>query len=522
MKVSRQLPGCLAAMRAPKPLLGALMERAQRSPFSRADARALSSPSNEGIGAPFLHAFAKASPGAPPAAVHVRQDGACYVIDQDGNRLLDGLAGLWSVSLGYDQPRLVEAAAKQMRTLPYYHSFWNQGHDAGYKLAEELREFIPLPITKVAFTGGGSDANDTAVKLVWYYNNALGRAEKKKVIARTKAYHGVTALAASCSGLASLHSGFGSSTAPNAPLAGFIHVSCPHMYRTALPGEGEEAFAARLAQELDETIQREGPDTVGALIAEPLMGAGGVMPPPKGYFQLVQKVCAKHDVLIISDEVVCGFGRLGSRFGFEAYGFTPDIITMAKGLTSSYAPMGALAMTDKVSSVIADGSSGSLLGHGYTYGAHPVSCAVASECLAIFRDDKVLENVRAQSPALQEGLVRVCQDSPIVGEVRGRGLIAAVELVGDRETRTPFPAAAAVGTFFCSAARRHGVIVRAIGDVVAVSPPLVIKSHEIAEIVEGYRLALQETEAMVRSKGLLSATASTATPLFTESLQPLP
>ena len=282
--------------------------------------RAFSAPSgvrNEGKGAPFLHSFHKAFPGAPPK-VHVRGEGV-YVYDENGKRILDGLAGLWSVSLGYGQTRIVEAAAKQMATLPFFHTFWNQGHDIGYELARQLQNYIPWKAEKIAFTSGGSDANDTAIKMVWFYHNSLGKINKKKIIARNKSYHGVTSVAASCSGLPGVHGNFGPSGSKNLPLAGFIHVTCPHMYRWALPGEDETAFAARLAQELEDTIVREGPDTVAAVIAEPLMGAGGVMPPPRGYFQLVRAITRKHSVLLVSDEVVCGFGRLGHHLLLTQY-----------------------------------------------------------------------------------------------------------------------------------------------------------------------------------------------------------
>ena len=359
--------------------------RSRLSCAAVASARGLALPSarSEGVGAPFLHSFHKAFPGTPPK-VHVRGSGV-YVYDDEGNKLLDGLAGLWSVSLGYGQKRIVDAAARQMEQLPFFHTFWNQGHDKGYELAEALQAFIPWKVEKVAFTSGGSDANDTAVKMVWFYNNALGRVGKKKIIARNKGYHGVTSVAASCSGLPGLQANFGFSQ-QDLPLPGFIHVTCPHMYRFALPDEDEEAFAARLAQELETTILREGAHTVAAVIAEPLMGAGGVMPPPRGYFDKVRALTRKYDVLLIADEVVCGFGRLGPRFGCTAYGFEPDLMTMAKALTSSYAPMGAVAVSPSVAQVLAAGSDASLFGHGYTFGAHPVSCAVALECLRIFQE----------------------------------------------------------------------------------------------------------------------------------------
>ena len=379
--------------------------------------RSLSTPSarNEGQGAPFLHSFHKAFPGAPPK-VHVRGEGV-YVYDEDGNRLLDGLAGLWSVSLGYGQTRIVDAAAKQMAKLPFFHTFWNHGHDVGYELARELLTVIPWRAEKIAFTSGGSDANDTAIKMVWFYHNALGQTQKKKVIARNKAYHGVTSVAASCSGLPGLQGNFGAAGAQNLPLPGFIHVTCPHMYRWATAGEAEEAFASRLAAELEDTIVREGPETVAAVIAEPLMGAGGVMPPPRGYFEKVRDVTRRHKVLLISDEVVCGFGRLGAPFGCTAYGFEPDLMTMAKAITSSYAPMGAVAIAPHVADVLAEGSTNSLFGHGYTFGAHPVSCAVALECLRIFKEDSIAANVAMRANELLVGLKDVAQTSPIAGTI---------------------------------------------------------------------------------------------------------
>jgi len=255
---------------------------------------------------------------------------------------------------------------------------------------------------------------------------------------------------------------------------------------------------------------------VGAFIAEPLMGAGGVMPPPRGYFQKVREITRRHNVLLISDEVVCGFGRLGVSFGCTAYAFEPDLMTMAKAITSSYAPMGAVAVSAHVADALASASQASAFGHGYTFGAHPVSCAVALECLKIYLEDNIALNVRSRAQELLGGLRDIAETSPIAGEVRGRGLIAAIELVANRETRQPFPPSMGVGSFFCDRARHHGVIVRAVGDTMACSPPLTINSSEISELLNGYRLALQDTECMVRGKELKIGEGGA---VFTRSLQ---
>lgn len=442
-----------------------------------------------------------------------------YVRDENGNRLLDGLAGLWSVSLGYNQERIVQAATNQMRKLPYSHSFWNHGHDVGYQLADELSTFIPFPVEKIAFTGGGSDANDTAIKFAWFYNNALGRVNKKKIIARNKAYHGVTGIASSLSGLPGLHTGFGAAGASNLPLPGFVHLTCPHLYRFGHLGETEEEFSSRLVQEFEDTVEREGAETIAAFIAEPLMGAGGVYPPPQNYLEACQSICHENDILFIADEVVCGFGRLGEHFGSQLYHIVPDMITMAKALTSSYIPMGAVAISPQVAEVLAEGSAGGILGHGYTYGGHPVSCAVALECLHIYEEEGIRHKVQERAPQLLEGLHRICKGSAIVGEVRGRGLIAAIEFVRDRETRQAWDPAVGVGAMVGRKAREKGVIVRVIGDVVAMSPPLIIQEGQVEELLAGLEGAIQETESELRAKGLLPPSSSSLPPLFSTSLQ---
>ena len=296
------------------------------------------------------------------------------VYDDQGKEYIEGLAGLWCVSLGFSEPRLVEAARRQMEILPYYHSFASKSHGPAIELAEQLLDLLPDTMSKVFFNNSGSEANDTAIKLVWYYNNGRGRPQKKKIVSRIKAYHGVTIASASLTGLPNNHRDF------DLPIAGMVHTGCPHHYRFARPGEGEEAFASRLAHELDTLIEREGSDTVAAFIAEPVMGAGGVLVPPRTYFDKIQPVLKKHDVLLIADEVICGFGRLGTMFGLQHFELKPDIVTMAKQLTSGYQPMSATVISAEIyDALVRQSEKISVFAHGFTYSGHPVAAAVGVE-----------------------------------------------------------------------------------------------------------------------------------------------
>ena len=417
-----------------------------------------------------------------------------YVYDDEGKKYLEAMAGLWCASLGFSEKRLAEAAYKQMLELPYYHTFSYKTHTPIVELAERLVELAPQSVSKVIFQSSGSEANDTAVKLVHYYNNSIGRPEKKKIISRMKAYHGTTRTAASLTGLPNMHKHF------DLPLPGILHTDCPHHYRFAEEGESEEDFATRLAANLEQLILDEGPETVAAMIAEPVMGAGGVIVPPATYFEKIQAVCRKYDVLFIADEVICGFGRTGNMWGCETFGIMPDILTCAKALSASYLPVSAVLVSDKVYQGIAQGTAdgGPAFGHGYTYGGHPVSAAVAVETLKIYEEIDIISHVKKIAPLMQDGLGQF-RDHPLVGEVRGVGLVAAVELVEDKASKKPFDAGRKVGQYLNDRAQANGMIVRAMNDSIGFTPPLVMKPAEINEMVEKMGQSLDETWAAVQA-----------------------
>ena len=419
------------------------------------------------------------------------------VYDDQGKEYIEGLAGLWCVSLGFSEDRLVEAAREQMATLPYYHSFAHKSHAPLIELSERVLAMLPVPMSKVFFNNSGSEANDTAVKLIWYYNNALGRPQKKKIIARIKGYHGVTVASASLTGLPNNHRDF------DLPIANILHTACPHHYRFAKPGETEEDFATRLAAELEELIVREGPDTVAAFFAEPVMGAGGVIVPPRTYFAKIQEVLKKYDMLLVADEVICGFGRLGTMFGMETFDMKPDIVTMAKQISSGYQPISATAISEQIyQALLAQSDKIGIFAHGYTYSGHPVPAAVAVETLKIYEERATLENVKRVAPRFQERL-RALGDHPLVGEARGMGLVGAVELVQDKASRKSFEAAAGVAPLLAQKAQEGGLIVRAIGDGVAVCPPLIITEDEIDQLFDRLAHALDEVEMDVKKRGLI-------------------
>ncbi len=351
-------------------------------------------------------------------------------------------------------------------------------------------------MSKVFFTNSGSEANDTVVKLLWYRNNALGKPAKKKFISRMNAYHGITAVSASLTGIPANQRGF------DVPLPGFLHVSCPHFYRFAKPGETEEQFADRLAQELDDLIQKEGPETIAAFYGEPLMGAGGVIVPPETYWEKIQKVCRKHDILIVADEVICGFGRTGNLFGSETFGIKPDVMVLSKQLSSSYQPIAAILINDLVYQGIADQSHAlGILGHGFTGGGHPVATAVALENLKIIQEDNLVEHAANMGEVLRHGLRRFI-GHPLVGEVRGVGLIAAVELVADRDTKAPFETVGRLGRYLASRAQDLGMIVRSMGDSIAFCPPLISTEKDIQAILDCFEQSLEDTwQWFERSRG---------------------
>jgi 4-aminobutyrate---pyruvate transaminase len=411
-----------------------------------------------------------------------------YVYDTAGKGYIEGMAGLWCTALGYGNEELVEAAAAQMRKLSFAHLFTGRSHDPAIELAEKLKEIAPVPISKVFFCNSGSEANDTQVKLVWYLNNARGKPQKKKIIGRVKAYHGVTVAAASLTGLPGNHRDF------DVPLPGFLHAACPHYYRFAKDGETEEEFASRLADELEALIVRQGPETVAAFIAEPVMGAGGVIVPPKTYFQKVMAVCAKHDLFVISDEVICGFGRLGTLFGCEKLGFKPQSISLAKALSSAYLPIGAVMIPELMYEVLlAESKKIGAFGHGFTYGGHPVSAAVAVKAIEIYARDCIIAKAARRAPLFQARL-KMLGDHPLVGEARGLGLIGGAELVADKASKRSFNPQHGVGAAAVRFAEEEGLIVRSVvGDVLTLSPPLVIKAPEIGELFNRLTRALDKT-----------------------------
>jgi 4-aminobutyrate---pyruvate transaminase len=415
------------------------------------------------------------------------------VWDEAGNEYIEGLAGLWCTSLGFSEERLTQAAARQLGTLPFYHSFAHKSHDVGIALAERLLAMLPVKMSKVFFNSSGSEANDTAIKMVWYYRNALGQHRKKKIISRLRGYHGVTVATASLTGLPDNHRDF------DLPIANVRHADCPHHYRYGKPGESEEAFATRLAESLEAQILREDPETVAAFIAEPLQGAGGVIVPPKTYFEKIQAVLRKYDVLLIADEVICGFGRTGHMWGSQTFGLQPDVITMAKALSSAYVPISATAISDKLYQAFLNQSDKiGQFAHGYTYSGHPLGAAVALETLKIYEERNIVSQVRSVMGAFQSGL-QGFSDYPFVGEVRGIGLIGAIELVTNKDTRVPFDRKLGVGALVASAAQQEGLIIRALGDTIAFCPPLIISDEEIAELFRRFTRAFDAALPGIRS-----------------------
>ena len=408
-----------------------------------------------------------------------------YVHDIDGKSYIEGLSGLWCAGLGFDNARLVAAAKAQMESLPFYHSFGAKVPSTLVELAERLTALTPIPRAHAFFANSGSEANDTAIKMVWYYNNALGRPEKKKIISRRRAYHGVTIAASSLTGLAYAQTDF------DVPLPFARHVTPPHSYREAGAEESDDEFVARLAQELDDLIVAEGPETVAAFIAEPVQGAGGVIIPPKTYFAAIQQVLARHQVLLVADEVICGFGRTGNWWGSQTFGANPDIMTMAKQMTGAYLPMSAVVVSDPIYQALADRSAkNGVFGTGYTYSGHPVSAAVALETLKIYEEEDILGQVRQVAPVFRNGLDQLT-DHPLVGEARSVGLIGAVELTPDKAARGAFPATAGVGAKVVAHAQANGLIVRTLpGDIVALCPPMIISENELIKLFQRFAAAL--------------------------------
>ena len=410
-----------------------------------------------------------------------------WVYDDDGKGYIEGLAGLWCTGLGFSEKRLVDAAAKQMSRLPYTQNFSHRSSEPVIELAEKLIAVAPPGIDKAFFVNSGSEAIDTAIKLIWYYNNARGRPEKKRIIARKRAYHGITVAAGHLTGLPYARAGF------DLPMSDrFFHVTTPSYYRDGLEGEGEAAFTARLASEVETLIRAAGPETVAAFVAEPVQGAGGVIVPPKGYFEAITPILKKYDVLMVADEVICGFGRTGNMWGSETFGAQPDLITCAKQLSSAYLPIAGLLMSNAFYEVLADASAKhGNLGMGYTYGGHPVAAAVALETLKIYEEDDIVDHVREVAPRFMERL-KALEDMPLVGEARGVGLLGAVELVKDKATKAQFSPKSKAAPTVTAHCLKHNLILRPLpGDGVGICPPLVIKPDEIDTLFDSLERALE-------------------------------
>ena len=436
-----------------------------------------------------LHPFTNLKTHQDQGPLIIDRGEGVYLYDRQGRGYIDGMASLWCVALGYSESRLVEAAAKQKQRLPFSHTFRGRSHDPVIDLAEKLLALAPVPMSKVLFANSGSESNDTAVKLAWYYNNARGKPDKRKIIARKGGYHGTTIATASLSGMLELHRDF------NLPIADIRFADCPHYYRYAEPGEFPQDFATRMADNLERLILDEDPETVAAFIAEPVMGVGAVIVPPPTYFEKIQAVLRKYDVVFIADEVVCGFGRTGNLFGSQTFDIRPDMLTVAKSLSSAYQPISALMVSDPIyQAMVNESEEFGVFGHGHTYSGHPVCAAVAKETLRIYEERDIVGHVRRVAPRLQDGL-RALGERPFVGEVRGIGLMAAVELVADKETKAPFDPKLGVGPYLMTRAEAHGVFVRTVGDSVFFAPPLVITEEELEELLARFTLALADTEA---------------------------
>jgi L-2,4-diaminobutyrate transaminase len=410
-----------------------------------------------------------------------------YITDSHGRRSLDGFAGLYCVNVGYGRREIAEAIAEQAHKLAYFHAYGGHGSEPSARLSKMIIDRAPVGMTRVFFGLSGSDANETCIKFVWYYNNVLGRPEKRKIIARWGGYHGSGVMTGSLTGLPTWHRTFG------LPMEPVLHTESPYYYRRSNPDWSEEEFSQHCADRLEELILAEGPDTVAAFFGEPVLGTGGIVPPPAGYWEKIQAVLKKYDVLLVADEVVTGFGRLGSMFGSDHYGMRPDLIAIAKGLTSAYAPLSGVVVSSKVWKVFEEGSERfGPIGHGWTYSAHPLCAAAGVANLELIDQLDLVRNARETGAYLLQGLSDALSGHPNVGEVRGQGLLAAVELVADRDDRAPFDPTLRVGQRVYEAALERGVIGRAMpsGDVLGFGPPLCLTREEADIIIKATRDAI--------------------------------
>ena len=421
-----------------------------------------------------------------------------YVYDDNNNRYIEGLAGLWCVALGFNNKRLIEAANRQLKQLPNYHSFTGKVPLTTLKLSEALVKITPKSLTKVLYANSGSESNDTAIKMVWYYQNALGKTKKKKIISRYRGYHGVTIMSGSLTGMEYAHKGF------DMPRNFVIHTDSPHYYRDSLNGESSKEFVNRLLKNLENLILKEGADNIAAMILEPVRGAGGVIIPPENYLRGVQALLKKYNILLIVDEVICGFGRTGKMFGCDTFKIIPDMMVTAKGLSSGYVPISALLINEKIYETISEFSSyNNLFGHGFTYSGHPLAAAVALETIKIFKDENIIGHVKEMSDKFRSKM-ELLNEYSIVGNTRSIGLIGGIELVQNKKNRVYFDKKIGIGSLVVKNAQKNGLIVRALqGDIIAVCPPLIISSKEIDILFNMLKKCLKDTEMELKTRSLL-------------------
>ena len=428
----------------------------------------------------------------------IEKGNGIYVYDENNNKYIEGLAGLWCVALGFNNKRLIKAANKQFNLLPNYHSFTGKVPLITLQLSEELVKISPKSLTKVLYANSGSESNDTAIKMAWYYQNALGRTKKKKIISRYRGYHGVTIMSGSLTGMDYAHKGF------DMPRDFVIHTDSPHYYKDGLTHESSIEFVNRLLKNLENLILKEGSENIAAMILEPIQGAGGVIIPPENYLDRVQKLLKKNDILLIVDEVICGFGRTGKMFGCDTFKIEPDMMVTAKGLSSGYLPISALLINDEIYEKVSNFSSvNNVFGHGYTYSGHPVAAAVALETIKIFKDENIIDHVNEISEKFNTKMEQLCEYS-IVGNARSLGLIGAIELVKNKNNKTYFDPKIAIGSRIVKNAQRNGLIVRALqGDIVALCPPLIINSKELDTLFKKFDKSIKETEIELNSERLI-------------------
>ena len=446
-----------------------------------------------------LHPYTPLDRVAVIGPMVIRRGDGVYVEDDQGRRYLEGMSGLWCTALGFSEQRLVDAAIRQMRELPYYQIFAGRANEPSIELSARLLDMTRhLGMDKALFANSGSEANDAAVKVIWYYFNALGKPDKKKLIARERGYHGVTVMTASLTGIPGNHADF------DLPIGRVLRTGCPSPYHTARPGETDDQMVDRLMADLEALIAREGADTIAAFFAEPVQGAGGVIVPPPSYFPKLQAVLRKHDILLVADEVICGFGRTGHWFGCDTYGIRPDIMTVAKALSSSYMPISATLVSARIYEGLTEGSKrNGAFSHGVTYAGHPVASAVAVEAIRLYHERDVLGHVRAVAPRFLSRLDAVA-GHPLVAATRGVGLIGALEIVQDKATRKTFDASSGVLARLGEAVLEQGLITRPLRDTMALCPPLIITEAQIDELFDKLQRALDATHGFARERGLVA------------------